>query len=79
VDEDAVADHAMDSTRLSISSAPLPKWRQDPRARERRYPRLREEAHADINRKVVEHNGGQAFTFAKQAQEQVFGPDVAVV
>jgi hypothetical protein len=35
--------------------------------------------HAYIHAEVVEHDRGQAVTFAKQAQEQVLGSDVAVV
>ncbi len=34
---------------------------------------------ADLDAKVVEDLGGQAFTFAQQAQEQVLGTDIAVV
>ncbi len=34
---------------------------------------------ADFDAKVVEDLGGQAFTLAKQAQEQVLGTDIAVV
>ena len=34
---------------------------------------------ADLYAKVVEDLGGEAFTFPEQSQQEMFGPDVAVV